>query len=192
MAKVKAPSFKKPQGMKRLPTLGRKEKLPPLPDLDAGPERIASFVDDELARLTSALGNERLAKRLLKMKKEKYPDATLPELVLLEWLTRKRYKFEFQVWLLGGRIKKNGQVVDTVVDVGTGVIIIEVQGNYFHNRPGMKQRDEAQRLALKGLHVWGKKVSSVVELWESRLATPIASRREQAMQLAMQGMSIGP
>ena len=51
----------KPRGMKGLRGLGPKVKQQPLPDLDERPERIESLVDEELARLTQLLGDEKLA-----------------------------------------------------------------------------------------------------------------------------------
>lgn len=181
----------KPKSLKKLKGFGKQNQPKPLPDLDVGQETVANLVDDELARWTTALGSESLAKKLQKLRDKKYPDATLPELVCLEWLERKRYKFEFQVWLLGGRVLKGGQVVDVVVDVGARVMILEVQGNYWHTRPGAIQRDEGQKYALLGLTVWGKKVAGVIALWESRLVQPVASKREQVMQLAMRGIELG-
>lgn len=187
----KAPSFKKPEGMKKLSGWNKKNELPSFPP-PVSPERVANLVDSQLALWTSALGDESLAKKLMKMKATKYPDATLPELVALEWLERKRIKHTFQQWLLGGRAIRGGQVVDIVIDNGGSIVIVEVQGNYWHNRPGARQRDEAQRFALIGLSVFGKRVSAVVEAWESRLVNPKEAYREQVMQMALLGVSLGP
>jgi hypothetical protein len=189
MAKVKAPEFKKPKALKGLSGLGRKHKQPPLPDLDSGPERVASLVNDELANLSRALGDdEKLAKKLLKLK-QKFPDGTMPELVVMEWLDRRGIKYEFQKWLLGGRVLRGGQVVDFALDLGTSTLILEVQGNYWHTRPGKVQLDEAQKFALLGLSVFGQKVSRVVAVWESRLMDK--HKRNHTMEMALAGVELG-
>lgn len=186
----KAPSFKKPKALKALKGWGKAEKLPPLPDLDAGPERVASLVDDELARLTNALGDSQLAKRILKLKK-KYPDGTTLELAIMDWFDRKRIRYFYQQWLLGGRILKGGQVVDFIIEQGARPVVIEAQGNYWHTRPGLMGHDEAQRFALLGTTFHGKKIGAVIEVWESRIMTPNKSMRERTMQLALQGIEVG-
>jgi hypothetical protein len=190
MAKVKVAEFKKPQGLKRLPGLGKTVKAKPLPDLDDGPERVENLVDTELTRLTDALGDGRLAKKLLKLKKQ-FPDATMLELAIMEFLDRKQVRYEFQKWLLGGRKIRGGQVTDFTVDMGTYVIIIEAQGSYWHNRPGSHANDEAQKFALLGLSVWGKKIKKVIAVWEQRIMQPNKTKREQTLQLALSGIEVG-
>lgn len=190
MNDFKLKSLKKPKGLKGLSGLGKAERAQPLPDLDSGPQRVASLVDDALANLTRALGDEQLAKRILKLQ-QKYPDASKLELVIMEWLDRKRVKYEFQKWLLGGRKLKGGQVVDFALDQGTGVIILEAQGGYWHTRKGSIAHDKAQKLALLGLSVWGKPVRKVIEVWESRIMIPNQARRDQTMQLALLGIEVG-
>lgn len=179
--------LKKPKGLKGLSGLGRKEKLPPLPDL-AEPPQIASVSDDELARLIDVLGDRNLAKKLLKLK-QKFPDGTMPELVVMEYLDRNGVGYEFQKWLLGGRQLRGGQVVDFAVDRGTHTLIWEVQGTYWHTRPGNPQRDEAQKFALLGLSVFGKPVKGVISLWESRLMSKY--ERKGVLEMAMSGIELG-
>jgi len=179
----------KPKALKRLPGLGRREKLPPLPNLGGEPSTV-TLTDDALQRLTNQLGDEALAKRVLKLQ-EKWPQGTVPEMIVMDFLERRRVKYEYQVWLLGGRVLKGGQVVDFVVDLGIGVMIVEVEGNYWHTRPGKAQLDEGQKMALLGLMVWGKKVRGVVEVWESRIATDNRTRRDQALNAMLQGKGLG-
>jgi hypothetical protein len=108
---------------------------------------------------------------------------------VMEWLDRKGVKYEFQKWLLGGRALRGGQVVDFAVDLGVSTLIWEVQGNYWHMRPGKPQVDEAQKFALLGLSVFGKKVTGVVALWESRLIDKY--KRNHVMEMAMAGIELG-
>jgi hypothetical protein len=188
MAKVKTPVYKKPDSFKGLPGLGKKKRQQPLPKLEDTVQLVANLVDDELANLTRAVGDEKYAKKLLKLKK-KFPDGTMPELVVMEWLDRKGIKYEFQKWLLGGRAIRGGQVVDFALDLGVSSMIWEVQGNYWHSRQGKPQIDEAQKFALLGLSVFGKKVTRVVALWESRLMDKY--KRNNVMEMAMSGIELG-
>jgi hypothetical protein len=82
-------------------------------------------------------------------------------------------------------------VVDIVVELSAGVVILEVQGNYWHTKPGMPMRDAAQRQALMGLKIYGKKVTAVIEVWESRLVQPVQSIRDDVMQCALMGIAKG-
>lgn len=185
--------LKKPKGLKGLRGLGPEVKLPPIPDLDSGPGGVAGLVDDELASLARTLGSERFAKKILTMKKkEEYRNATFPELVAIEWLTRHTIKWGFQVWALGGRKVVGGQVLDLIVDAGRGVYVWEIQGNYWHNRPGKVQLDRAQKLALLGIHIWGKPVLKVIELWESRIMSDKESKRDHLFHMATSGVEVGP
>jgi len=179
------------KGLPRLKSLGKAERIPPLPTLGEQPRRVAALVDDEILRLTNQLGDEALAKRVLKLQK-KWPKGTTPELVVMDFLERRRVTYGFQVWVIGGRKIKGGQVLDFVVDQGRNVHIWEVQGMYWHLRQDKLATDAAQRMALMGIRIWGKKVGAVVELWDSRLATDNRAKRSQVMEAAMQGRELGP
>lgn len=180
--------LKKPAAMKGLKGIGRRRKVEPLPKLGEQPDRIAGLIDDELAKLTRDVGDEQLAKRILKLQ-EQHPDGTIPELVVMDWLMRRGVKWDFQVWVLGGRVLRGGQVLDFVVDQGTKVMVIEVQGRYWHTRPGKLALDAAQKLALLGLTIWGKSVAGVVEVWDSRLLNK--HQRNRTMEMALAGVELG-
>lgn len=184
------PKVAKPKAFKKLPGLGKAQGGEPLPDLDDGPERVASLVDDELARLTDALGDEALAKKVLNLKK-KFPDASTLEVAIMEFLDRKRINYVFQQWLLGGRALKGGQVTDFIVESGATMTVWEAQGNYWHSRPGSVAHDEAQRFALIGLSFRGKRISAVIDIWESRIMQPNKAMREQTLNLAVMGVELG-
>jgi hypothetical protein len=172
---------------KRLPTLGRHHSLPPIPDLSQSVQAEAPNADTEYDKLVEATGSETMAKRILKLKKQ-YPNGTYPELVVMDWLMQHNVKWAYQFWVLGGKVLSGGQVVDFVVDVGSRAIVIEVQGNYWHTRGGSIQHDFAERLALLGITIWGKKVG-VVEVWESRIMDKY--KRDHAMQMALLGIEVG-
>jgi len=187
MAPTPLKRLSKPKTLKGLSGLGRTQKLPPLPDL-AQPGQLASVADDELSRLTDTLGDRTLAKKLLNLRK-KFPDATMPELVTMEFLDRRAVRYQFQKWLLGGRSIRGGQIVDFALDMGTHTLIWEVMGNYWHTRPGQAQLDEGQKHTLLGLSVFGKPVRGVVSLWESRLMSKY--QRKGALEMAMAGVELG-
>lgn len=180
----------KPKGLKGLKGLGKTVKATPVRDLDSGPERIESLVDDELSRLTQVLGDEKLAKRILKLRAKFYAttSGTIPELIIMDFLDRKRIRYEFQKWLFGGRAMRGGQVVDFAIDSGTRVIVIEMQGTYFHSKPGKVGSDAAQRLALASTTIWGKKVV-LVEAWERRLLDK--NLRDPTLEAALRGQEMG-
>ncbi len=185
--------LKKPKAMKGLKTLGgHQQGQEPMPSLDHGPERTIDVVPPDLIAAERALGDVNLAKRILKLRAQycKTTSGTIPELLVMDWLNRQHQNYLFQYPLFGGRMKQGGQVVDFAVDTGAKAIIIEVQGIYFHSTPGKVQFDEAERLALLGVQLWGKPVS-LVEVWESRLVTPVKERREAVMRAAMQGEELG-
>jgi hypothetical protein len=188
---AKVAKLEKPAAMKALPSWTKKQELKELPDISPASEWEESTIDDRVALWTDALGDEQLAKTLDEMKTSEYPDATLPELVALEWLARHQIKFIFQQWLLGGRALKGGQVVDLLVLTGGGAIIIEVQGQFWHTKPGMIQHDAAQRLALLGITFQGRRISYVVAAWESKLVNKIQSIRDQVMNMALLGIELG-
>lgn len=191
MPAVPLKGLKKPKGLKGLRGLGKQTKAQPIPDLDSGPGGMAGLIDEELARLTQTLGSQTFAKKILKLQK-KYKGSTLPEVVAIEWLSRHNTRWDFQVWVLGGRKVIGGQVLDLIVDAGRGVYVLEIQGQYWHNRPGKVLLDEAQKFALLGIYIWGKPVLKVIALWEQRIMAPIKSKRDHLFQMALSGVELGP
>lgn len=180
--------LEKPKSMKGLPGIGGKRKQEPLPSLGEQPQRVQGMVDDALSRLAQELEDEQLAKKILKLK-EKFPDGTIPELIVMEWLDRRGYEYRFQAWVLGGRVLKGGQVLDFAVDVGLHAIILEVQGRYWHTRPGKLEIDDGQKLALLGIQIFGKDVGAVIEVWDTRLLDK--RQKDRVMNLALAGIEVG-
>lgn len=181
------------KGLKGLPGLkglGRPPRVPPLPTLGDQPARVAALADDEVQRLANQLGDEALAKRIVKLKK-KWPKMTTLEGVAMDFLERKRITYVFQQSVFGGRRLRFGQVLDFVIDQGSSVLVWETNGRYWHTRPGKEKGDEAQRLALMGTKIWGKRVSAVVTLWDTRIATDNRSKRQQALEAALSGKQLG-
>lgn len=189
MPKSKAPVFAKPKALKRLPGLSKEPRQPPAPTLAPKPIRSEQRADATLQMLTKALGDRQLAKKVLKLKQQ-FPLGTFPELVTYQWLEQHGLRFFFQFAVLGGREIRGGQVLDFVVDRGYDVLIWEVQGQYWHTRPGKVQGDAAERMALLGLNILGKKVGGVVEIWDTRIMDKY--KRSPAFTAALSGIEVGP
>lgn len=119
----------------------------------------------ELDAWAARLGSTSEARRMLTLK-ERFPQATLPELVTMDWLMRNGYTYEFQVPMLGGRSVKGGTVLDFVVYEGGNALAWAVQGEYFHTKRNIALRDKAQWERLLGMEIAGFRISAVVPLWE--------------------------
>lgn len=172
-----------------MPRLGQRERPAKMPTLGQAVPRVASLVDDEYARLLNALEDAALVRRIIKLKRQ-FPLGTYPELVVMDWLNRRALRYEFQFRVLGGRAIMGGQVLDFVIDQGRDVLILEVNGVYWHTRPGKTRIDEAQKYALLGLRIWGKPVGAVITVWDSRIMDK--RRLNPVMQMALAHIELGP
>jgi len=90
-------------------------------------------------------------------------DSTLPELIVALALLRLRLLFQAQNPELGGRLELGGGVVDFKVFVGAGIVIVRVQGDYWHSLPERVLKDALQ---YDRLHRLGYRVA---DLWEGDL-----------------------
>lgn len=89
--------------------------------------------------------------------------ATLPEMIVALVLIWLRLPFVTQISEQGGRMFLGGSVVDFLVQLGGRVVVVRVQGDYWHSLPDRKQKDIMQwdRLHFKGY--------LVADLWEGEL-----------------------
>src|SRR3990167_8818279 len=80
-----------------------------VPDVDR-PDAfdVTSDVED---KIYNEVGDRSLAKRVHELQ-GRYPAGSLPELVVMDWLTRHRIPFTYQVPVAGGRSIKGGLVLD--------------------------------------------------------------------------------
>ena len=174
LAKIKTLTRRSSSDQQRRPALAEEIKgAGALVDLRPAAER-------DLARL---LGDEALARRLVRMQ-QRMPVASLPELIVFDWLQRNDIPFVFQGEFKGGRTRLGGTVPDFVVNVGGRGLVLRVQGDYWHTRPGNSEKDFGQKVAMMGRTINGLRVQNVVDLWESDLY----QRGERTMQLAMAGI----
>lgn len=174
------------RAFKRLPTLGKKVKQPDLDFPSPPPEDTTPDVLDQLIRL---VGDVRLAKRILRLR-ERYPNGTVPELVVFDWLQQQKWiDFEYQVSLWGGRRAPAGVgvVPDFVVWTDMAQAMVwQVQGEYWHTLDGKVERDRANNLRMLGQIINGARITAVVELWED----DIYSKRSAIFAAALAGVGL--
>lgn len=175
-----------PSLLKRMPRMkgSRRRRLPTLTGNDP---KIAEREPDALQKLINNLGGRgdarKIAKRVMALKPE-YPAASIPELVVHDWLTQKKIPFTYQAMLFGGRRAKGGLVPDFVVNYGGKGLAWQIQGEYWHSRQTAHgQKDFTNTVRLIGTMYQGIRIESVVELWEK----DIYRKRPQIFTEALQG-----
>lgn len=184
------PSKKLKRRRKKLRGLGPlDDRLPALPDNDIEPVR--NLEDPDVLYIlgllkSSSTANVRLARRCVKLKQTELPYATTPELITYIWLQDNGYDFAFQVPINGGRKQAGGQVVDFIVNLGR-VLAWPIDGNYWHSRADVEQRDNAGRALLVGQWTKFGQIAAVIPIWESQ----IYKDREYAYQMALAGIELG-
>lgn len=163
---------------------GRREDYR-IPDPPA-PEEFRT-AEDEMVRITRLTGDRGLAQRVVKLQKQ-YPNGSLPELVVMDWLQRQNLRFHYQVPIAGGRLQAGGAVLDFAVYGPSGLLAWRIQG-YYHERTTAQQFDQAQRLILLQTKIGGERIRAVVDLWERRILE--RSLRYQTLQSALMGLELG-
>lgn len=177
----------KRQKIKHLPrrnTVARK-RPPLLFDEPAGVSAIWDLTPANLRELTLLLGDEKLAQRVIDLQ-GRFPLASLPELVVYDWLEKGKHQFTFQGEFGGGRQLRGGAVPDFVVNWGGRGLVLRVQGEYWHSLPGQVERDMVQRMQMLGQYVNGLQVAAVVDVWEQ----DIYKRRDYVMKMALAGIGL--
>lgn len=177
----------KSRDMKRLRGIGARERqqppqapdVPPVTQPDRGRE-------EELAQ---ALGDDELARRVVKLT-ERFPYGTVPEMLAMDWLDKNLADYVYQAQVNGG-YRQGGQVPDFVVKQGDRGIALLIQGDYWHNVPGKRQADEADRIRLRGQYYQGVILEAVIWIWESLLMQS-KQRRDEVMAAALQRQEIRP
>ena len=169
--------------IKSLPRAERRARVAP-PDLPAV-EAIVELLDPALRELVGLLGDERTAQRVARLQGE-FPLASVPELVVYDWLGRQQIPFTFQGSLFGGRAMKGGAVPDFVVNDGGRGLVWRVQGTYWHTQPGARNKDLIEKLRMLGAEFDGLRIEAVVDLWEE----DIYRRRPEIFRLALAGVGL--
>lgn len=192
MARAKSPfeKFDGFKGFRRIRRInnpfGRKRKVT-VPTMDEiRDEAFSSPLTDTEQQFAYILGNVVLARRVAKLK-SKYPDGSLPELVVMDWLDSRSVDYDYQVNVFGGRARKGGQVLDFIVSAGIGrVWAWRVQGFYYHSQAPRSDLDAFQKASLKGASLNGRTIQEVVDLEEAHLLSD--NLRDSTLQWAMAGL----
>ena len=179
------------KGLASLPLLdGKRRREQDLIDLiPVGRNTGFDLHEDRLVELARIFGDEGLARRVLDLQKKRYPYATVPELVCLEFLERNHEKYTYQAQVLGGW-RGGGLVPDFAVLRGGSYIALLIQGIYWHNVPGKREKDNSDKLRMLGTLYEGRPISHVVFVWENRLMTTNPAR-ERVLEDAVVGVETG-
>ena len=172
---------------KQLPQFRKGKKA----ESDFGPIVIeeARREDPRLAELARQLGSLDRAKRVLKLQ-EQYPNGTIPELIVMDYLNRNGEQYLYQLQAFGGRGEVAGQgfVPDFLVwhDRSRGTVI-QVQGFYYHSAPEKRERDAANKMRLMGNWFAGVRVTQVVDVWDLDL---LSGNADNVIEMALLGHEI--
>jgi hypothetical protein len=162
----------------------RKRKEEPLPLLPVGDDFHVDTTDDFYDRLSSALKNDQLARKVVNLIKDKHPYGTVPEMIMLDFLEQKGERYKYQAQLYGGW-RSGGLVPDFVVSRGGQARALLVNGSYWHNVPGKREKDAADKLRLLNSYFDGELITGVTIVWESRL---MGAGRNTVMEDALVGI----
>lgn len=142
------------RGMRGMRNLKAVTPAQPLPSI----EDTAKKDEERLQGWVERVGEAR-AQEALTIYRERTGSTTLPELLVEAALRKLGVHYRAQVDLGWSR-------PDFVVFDAQGAIIVRVQGDYWHSRPGAEAKDAAQRDRLERHTVFGIAVLSVVDVWE--------------------------
>ncbi len=169
-----APAF---TGTKKTPKF---EKLP-FPTAADGSDPVLTALIKRLG------GNRELAKRIMSLA-EKFPVATVPELICYSWLMAEGLRFDFQIELFGGRRFEGGLLPDFVVHGGNAeAIVFQIQGQFWHSIARKGFHDQTSQWRMLGQIVNGSTISKVVEIFEDDL---YMGRHVQTLFYALAGISL--
>lgn len=149
----------------------RKRKTEPLPLLPVGDDLHVDMTDDFYDELARALKNDQLARKVTNLIRDKYPYGTVPEMLMLDFLEMKGERYKYQAQLYGGW-RSGGLIPDFVVSRGGQARALNIQGDYWHNVPGKREKDAADKLKMLGSYFDGELITGVTFVWESRLMGP--------------------
>jgi hypothetical protein len=118
------------------------------------------------------------------MKRDKHPYGTVPELIMLDFLEMKGERYKYQAQLYGGW-RSGGLIPDFVVSRGGQARALLINGTYWHNVPGKREKDASDKLRILGSYFDGELITGVTIVWESRLMGP---GRNSVMEDALAGI----
>ncbi len=100
------------------------------------------------------------------------------ELIVLNWLDKRKINYQFQTSLAGGRFELGGSVIDILLP--DRMLAWRIFGEYFHRGVVKEGTDLIQKenLAAMGL--------TVIDIW----GDDVKDRLEQTMRLALRGEEV--
>ena len=102
------------------------------------------------------------------------------EVIVYDWLVKRKVAFTFQSSMSGGRFELGGSVVDFTIDELD--LAWRVQGDYFHKQITQSAHDAIQREILES-QGW-----TVVDIWGSSLDTP--AKVNTTLMAALEGREV--
>lgn len=124
------------------------------------------------------------AQRIVQYQKQ-FVRATVPELVVMDFLVQRNIPYMYQQNVLGGRAQRGGLVPDFLVGVGPGWLVWNVNGEYWHSKR-FGEKDKSLPTLLLGRNVMGRRIIGLVSLWES----DIYNQRPLIWTLAFSGRGL--
>lgn len=147
---------------------------------------VVDLLTDEEGELIRLLGGDRqLARRAMRLRGQ-YPLASFPELITYDWLQQRNLSFTFQAKLFGGRAVRGGVVPDFLLNYGGQGMIWRIQGEYWHTRPGNRNKDLNEKIRLLGSEQNGLRIEHVIDIWED----DVYNKRPQVFHLALAGIGL--
>lgn len=144
-----------------------------------------SELKDILRLIGDSPSDVRTGKQVLGLQQD-YPQATVPELLVMIWLNMMGRQYWYQQYAFGGRNAKGGFVADFTVQQGEGGLVINVNGDYWHSARKGYSQDYAARIALTGSIINGLRIFKFVQVWESDLYR----MKERTIELALAGLEL--
>ena len=181
------PKIRPPENIGKI---GKAKKMPPPARIPTEPPT-ADMSDKEKRAYYNTCGEpEEKREIILRFRAlfEEYPSITYPEAITYWGLEKRKVEFDFQASADGGRTQLGGLVADFIVDYGGVGLALQVHGNYWHNKPEVRERDLLYNERIIGQQVNGIIINTVVEVWESKL---MSCERDETIDKALLGIGVG-
>lgn len=143
------------------------------------------IIKEILDRVGNKASDYPMAVRVAKLMGQ-YPNAPLTELITYDWLRASGFQFVYQAALFGGRASKSGILPDFLVEDGGEWNVWQSQGEYWHSYGQNQGQDASEKLRMIGQTVAGRRISKVINTWES----DIYFKRPQVFLMALAGVGL--
>lgn len=175
------------KGVTGLPGIDGKrsvEQKQPLPEPKVADSLL--LYDDKQADLARLVGSTKLARKVMALQRQ-YPNGTVPELLVMDWLNDQGLEYVYQAPLGGGRTIKGGLVADFLVTNPVGLSCWFIQGDYWHTQVGTTEKNTVDKTVALTQEYAGRQITEALELWENKLY----KARDNVCQMALAGIELG-